>query len=225
MKSNIEPLFPYTFYHIYNRGINGETIFKKEENYAYFLQRYAFFIPPVAETYAYCLLGNHFHLLVRIRSEKEILEFANKKVTANNADRVQNPVSVNDPISKRERTVDQLISLQFSHFFNSYAQAFNKQNDRTGGLFETPFRRKQITSESYLSQVIFYIHSNPQKHGFCDDFRDYPYSSYHAHLSSKPTKLAREEVLQSFGGEGYYRDFHKARHDTKEIDRWAIEFD
>jgi hypothetical protein len=74
MKSNIPPLQPETFYHIYNRGINGENIFKTPENYTYFLSKYAKFIPEVADTYAYCLLKNHFHILVKTKPDFEIQE-------------------------------------------------------------------------------------------------------------------------------------------------------
>ena len=59
---NTLPIQPETFYHIYNRGINGETIFKREENYAYFLLKYDQCVSPIAQTYAYCLLNNHFSL-------------------------------------------------------------------------------------------------------------------------------------------------------------------
>jgi len=60
------------FYHIYNRGNNGGNIFFDEENYTYFLQLLAKYILPVAEIYAYCLLKNHFHILVRIKENYEI---------------------------------------------------------------------------------------------------------------------------------------------------------
>jgi len=78
MKTNIEPLQVDSYYHIYNRGINGENIFKEERNYDYFLQKYTQFVSPIAETYSYCLMKNHFHLLVKTRSESEIklLEYA-----------------------------------------------------------------------------------------------------------------------------------------------------
>jgi putative transposase len=56
MKKNIELLEPMCVYHIYNRGINGENIFKEERNYKYFLQKYAQYIEPIADTFAYCLL-------------------------------------------------------------------------------------------------------------------------------------------------------------------------
>jgi hypothetical protein len=55
-------LKPGAYYHIYNRGINGENIFKEERNYAYFLSKYAIYLSPMLETYAYCLLKNHFQL-------------------------------------------------------------------------------------------------------------------------------------------------------------------
>jgi len=61
------PLQPGQYYHIYNRGVNRTNIFVEERNYVYFLKLYAKHISPVAETFAYCLLRNHFHLLVRIR--------------------------------------------------------------------------------------------------------------------------------------------------------------
>jgi REP element-mobilizing transposase RayT len=62
-----EPLEFGEYYHVYNRGINRERIFFEERNYGYFLQLYAQHVVPIAETYAYCLLPNHFHFLVRIR--------------------------------------------------------------------------------------------------------------------------------------------------------------
>jgi len=54
-------------YHIYNRGVNGETIFKEKRNFEYFINLYVKHIQPVADTYAFCLLPNHFHLLVGIK--------------------------------------------------------------------------------------------------------------------------------------------------------------
>ena len=64
-------LQPGRYYHIYNRGNNRENLFLEERNYRHFLKLYARYVAPVADTYAYCLLKNHFHLLVRI---KEIAE-------------------------------------------------------------------------------------------------------------------------------------------------------
>ena len=54
------PLERGKYYHIYNRGNNRENIFLQERNYAYFLKLYARHIEPVADTFAYCLMRNHF---------------------------------------------------------------------------------------------------------------------------------------------------------------------
>ncbi len=59
------------YYHIFNRGNNRETIFREQRNYYYFLKLYEKYIPLVADTFAYCLLPNHFHFLVRIKDEQD----------------------------------------------------------------------------------------------------------------------------------------------------------
>ena len=57
----IQPLQFGQYYHIYNRGNNRENLFAEQRNYPYFLKLYAKHILPVAKTFAYCLLPNHFH--------------------------------------------------------------------------------------------------------------------------------------------------------------------
>ena len=68
MESKFEhAMTPGQYFHIYNRGNNGEDIFLEARNYAYFLKLYQKYICPIADTYAYCLLKNHFHFLIRIK--------------------------------------------------------------------------------------------------------------------------------------------------------------
>ncbi len=62
------PLYEGNLYHIYNRGNGKEKIFFSEENYYYFLRRYEKYICNYVDTFAYCLLPNHFHLLIRIKN-------------------------------------------------------------------------------------------------------------------------------------------------------------
>jgi REP element-mobilizing transposase RayT len=64
------PLLPGRYYHVLNRGNNRENLFIEERNYAYFLQLYGKYISPIADTFAYCLLRNHFHLLIRVKDDK-----------------------------------------------------------------------------------------------------------------------------------------------------------
>ena len=204
------------FYHVYNRGINGEDLFKEARNYPYFLKLYAKYITPVAETYAYCLMKNHFHLLIRIRSEEEVIR--NTGGLNANVGRVLNPSDVTTEAIKR-------ISNQFAKLFNSYAQAINKAYGRTGGLFEELFRRIPVDNEDYRVQLVYYIHANPQKHGFVSDFREYPHSSYHAHLSKLDTQLRRAELMDWFGDADAYEKYHLPNQVLADLEKFEIEFD
>jgi putative transposase len=167
-------LIPGKYYHIFNRGINRENIFFEERNYHHFLKLYAKYITPIADTFAYCLLRNHFHLLIRIK-EPDPKGF-------------QNPLGFKAP------------SQAFSNLFNAYAKAINRAYQRTGSLFEHPFKRAHITSNTHSLQLVAYIHQNPQKHGFVEDFMEWPYSSYSILTSTKPTNLPREDVHAWFTG-------------------------
>jgi putative transposase len=174
-----------TYYHVFNRGVNRGNIFLEEKNYGYFLNLYIKHIPPIADTFAYCLLGNHFHLLVRIKSREEIL---------------QQTLRVSETLR---------VSQQFSNFFNAYAKAINKTYERTGSLFQHPFGRRMIQTDAYFLRAIRYIHQNPQKHGFVDDFRSWLYSSYKIMLDTSPTFIKRDEILEWFGGIKGYEKFHQ----------------
>jgi REP element-mobilizing transposase RayT len=67
-------------YHIYSRGNDRDNLFFEERNYPYFLRLYGRHIHPMAETYAYCLLRNHLHLLVKIRDREEVARIAGQAV-------------------------------------------------------------------------------------------------------------------------------------------------
>ncbi len=204
MKTNIKPLSPNTFYHVYNRGNNGEVLFKEDRNYLFFLQKYSQYIEPIADTYAYCLLSNHFHFLIKTKSEAEVRE-AIKKENIFNEDFAQSEVFIE---KHRDKAISWIFGNAFSSLFKSYTQAINKAYHRTGRLFEAPFRRIEVDNEIYFTKLIYYIHHNPQKHGFVKDFRDYPHSSYHSMLHTAQTKLQREKVIQWFGNRDEYEKFH-----------------
>lgn len=158
------PLLSGHYYHIYNRGVNKQTIFAGEEWYIKFLQLINKYFPPVIDLYSFCLLPNHFHLLI----------------------------SISEQYSEKPH-------LPISHVCNSYTQSFNKCFDRTGVLFERPFKRKLIDNLEYLWQVICYIHLNPDHHCI-DSYLTYPWSSFHAICSDCDTIVRRDDVLRFFGG-------------------------
>jgi putative transposase len=177
-----QPLEYGKYYHIYNRGINSDVLFKETGNYEHFLKLYDIHIEPMAETYAWCLMKNHFHFLIRIKDVEEI---------------------------KSEKNI--LPSQSFSNLFNAYTKAFNKKYNRHGALFERPFKRKSIEDENYFQNGITYIHNNPVHHNICEHPLNYPWSSYTTCLSDKPTKLKRKEVMALFDDIENFKYVHELK--------------
>jgi len=174
--NKLAPLMTEKIYHVYNRAIGDEVMFKHSENYKYFLGLYENYITPVAHTYCYCLMPNHFHFLIRIRTEEELLLYINDKYGFG---KIKNPEAL--PLHVREVLVSHKLSQIFSHLFNSYSQAYNKQYRRKGGLFMRPFKRKEVGTEMYFKTLEKYIQNNPMESGLCDEERAWPYSSISAH--------------------------------------------
>ena len=75
------PLLPGQFYHVFNRGNEKRHVFFERENYSYFLKKYAEACQAYLETFAYCLLDNHFHLLIRPKPHNIILAEASSDFT------------------------------------------------------------------------------------------------------------------------------------------------
>ena len=202
------PLLYNTHYHVYNRGVNGENLFVQERNYGLFLKLYEKHLSPVTDLFAYCLLKNHFHLLLRVKSEDEIIKtlrvsFDTTPLVNQRNNSNQHPGSPAKPLGSR------YVSDRFSNFFNAYAKTINKSYGRTGSLFQHPFGRVPIKTNRQFWNVIAYVHQNPQKHGFVKDFRDWKYSSYGALLDGKRTLIDRTEVMKWFGTREDYLSLHE----------------
>jgi len=189
----MEFLEPEHYYHIYNHANGSENLFNCEENYSYFMKKYDLHISPIAETYSYCLMPNHFHTLIRIKDESQLIKSFPKIKT----------------LEKLEQ--NKFISKQFANFFSSYTQSFNKKYNRKGSLFLKNFQRKKIISEQYLKQAIVYIHLNPVNHEFVGKLEDWKFSSYNAFFSSKPTSIRKNEVINLFDDLVNFKDYHKTK--------------
>jgi putative transposase len=201
-KRDTEALQPDYLYHVFARTNNREPLFASDENYRFFLRRYTDFILPVAKTYAYALLENHVHFLIKMRDEEALRGFC-EAVNQERDDR-------SDTFQKSVTSVkpESIGSYQFQRFFTSYAKAFNKQQGRYGNLIQRPFKRKAVADDSHFFQLVYYIHNNARKHGYTTDFRTYKWSSYLAFVSDEPTKLERAEMLELFGGREQFIAFH-----------------
>jgi putative transposase len=148
------------YYHIYNRGNNSQTIFFNDANYIFFISKLRKQIAPVADIVCYCLMPNHFHLIVKA-TDNSVMErnsFGGKFM--------------------------QEFAYRIGVLLSSYSQAINKQNKTTGSLFQQKTKAKVLSEQSadkkvnYLESCLFYIHNNPVRSKLVNDVRDWPYSSW-----------------------------------------------
>jgi hypothetical protein len=110
-----------------------------------------------------------------------------------------------------EPDVSNIVSHCFQKMFQSYAMAFNKKFDRVGTLFQKPFKRNLVDSEDYFTNLILYIHANPQKHNYTEDFRSFKWSSYLPILNNSSRMKYANEVIDWFGGKDQYSKLHEER--------------
>ena len=208
MNTNPIPLEHGRVYHIHNPGVNREPIFHGPDNYRYFLDLYIKHVGWLVDTFAYCLLGNHFHFLLRVKELEDLTE-----------DLTGGEDLTGFPKPVRSGAVETGLrppSQYFSNLFNAYARAFNIRYNRTGALFQRPFGRIPVETDAYFAYLVVYIHQNPQKHGFVDDYRDWPYSSYHALAGEGQTRLDRATLLDWMGGPPGFHMAHQQDFSSRE---------
>ncbi|MCF6169443.1 MAG: hypothetical protein L3J66_00510 [Bacteroidales bacterium] len=185
-------------YHIYNKTVGNELMFKTENDYQYFLNKLTRFILPISNIYAYCLMPNHFHLLLGIKE--------------------RNTISNLLPI-ENERS----ILRKFTNFFISYSKSFNKVHQRQGRLLLQSFKRILVEDGDYFTSLINYIHRNPIHHGMVTNYVDWKYSSYNAFLSDNKTSIDKTEVLAYFDSLEDFVTFHEENRIKPEAEKYYLE--
>ncbi|MFA5971450.1 MAG: hypothetical protein WC780_03775 [Lentimicrobiaceae bacterium] len=195
----MQPLIPDTCFHIFNHANGFENVFKEAENYRFFLEKYQLHISPIAETYAYCLMPNHFHLVVRIR-KREVIENLIRNKTSS---KVLNFGRGSD------NEIEKFLSKQFANLFSSYTQSFNKVYKRMGSLFIKNFKREPISDKNHFLNTIIYIHRNPIHHRFCKGFDEWPYSSYPRIINGVESIVETDKLLKILGGTEAFINMHK----------------
>ncbi|MEI6349065.1 MAG: hypothetical protein WCP69_14050 [Bacteroidota bacterium] len=161
-------------YHVFNQGNNRQKIFFKRENYAFFIQKIRTHLLPHADVLAWCLMPNHFHLLLVPRS-------------------LYSPVD--------SKSTGELITNAIAVTLRSYTRAINIQENSTGSLFRQKTKAQCLTKsngvtpaylnsnfgslitlqtpENQYPQVCFnYIHQNPVKANLVKKAEDWEFSSY-----------------------------------------------
>ncbi|MFH0894695.1 MAG: hypothetical protein V2A54_09685 [Bacteroidota bacterium] len=175
-------------YHIYNQGNNKQKVFFAEANYLFFINKIKLHVLPYSDILAWCLMPNHFHLMVFVNSVG---------VTANSVSHARSQTDSRS--TTQSRTKVRSINDSIGIMLRSYTRAINKQEKRSGCLFRPLTKAiclteqngitaswysdmgitKIITSEkNYLQSCFDYIHQNPVKAGLVSKSSNWPYSSY-----------------------------------------------
>ncbi len=180
-------------YHIFNRGNNSQIIFYHRNNYLYFLQKIKKHILPYADILAWCLMPNHFHLMVYVNHTESLT------------------------ISGESRTINDSIGIML----RTYTRAINKQEDASGSLFQEHTKAICLTeingvskawfeheygtminipdAEKEYPQVCFnYIHQNPIAHKYATNINDWEFSSAKNYYSNRNGKLVNKERAKEF---------------------------
>ncbi len=175
-------LYPNQYYHIYNHANGRDNLFYEEVNYERFLASLQSFILPFADIHAYCLMPNHFHLLVQIHSEEKLAEALMEKLTL--MDLINYDFKHKDRLKTHILKPELVVPKRFADLFNGYAQYLNKHQERKGNLFMRGFKAKLIEDNDYLKRLLRYIHRNPINHRFASSLVEWPWTSYQDYLSS-----------------------------------------
>jgi len=214
-------------YHIYNQGNNRQRIYYSRENYLFFIRKLRTHILPFADILAWCLMPNHFHLMVEVRVAEMENPFARREGFTW-SETLSNPTLSNPTLSNLEgesiRTPTTMVTLNHSIgiLLRSYTRAINIQEKRTGSLFRKKTKAicvneiNGITSDWHSSfgvtfmkvyipeyqypQVCFnYIHSNPVKAGLVAKAEDWEFSSCIDLVGMRDGTLVNRERVEKLG--------------------------
>jgi putative transposase len=184
-------------YHIYNRGNNSALIFFNKENYLFFLRKLEKELVPYCKVLAYCLMPNHFHLMVWV-GELE----TETRPTALSGRTGSVSVSSSDLLSRKIGTV-----------LSSYTQAINKQRGRTGSLFQQKTKAKCLTQsdENYPTVCFHYLHQNPLRAKLVLKMEDWEYSSFRDYIALRKSTLTevefcKEKITVAISPETLYKE-------------------
>jgi REP element-mobilizing transposase RayT len=157
-------------YHIYNRS--NEIVYYNRENYLFFLRKIRKHILPYANIIAYCLMPNHFHLILTLKPEGVVF-FENKSLEEM-----------------------QVISRAIGTTLSSYTQALNKQQGRRGSLFVHKTKAKILNDadNDYALNCFMYVHQNPLLADLVDKIEDWEFSSFPDYIESRKGTLINKQL-------------------------------
>jgi REP element-mobilizing transposase RayT len=192
-------------YHVFNHANGFELLFEDNYFYEVFIMKLEIYILPYAEVLAFCFIPNHFHLVIRIRSEQEIVKYLrlihqSKKLPYKKAAIPVRLLQLKEP--------EKFFRRRFSDFFNSFTRHTNLVRKRKGSLFIKSYKFKLVDTQLYLKYLIYYVHLNPVKHGLRKSVRDWQWSSYRSYLWEDFDFVETEFIIDFFGGIDKFVEYH-----------------
>ncbi len=200
--------------HIFNQGNNRQKIFFNRENYLFFLQKIKRYIVPYADILAWCLMPNHFHIMVLVNFEELVVD-----------DIVGVTRSDTDNFAESDNSAVRTLNQSIGIMLRSYTRAINKSRNRTGKLFREKTKAECITcaegitpsfynvngvtqinilkpaTEQYPQICFDYIHMNPVNAKLVEDATHWEFSSATDYAGIRNGKLINRKVA------GQYVDF------------------
>ena len=141
---------PNSIHHVYNRGNQKMEIFQCKRDYEFFLEKVKKYQAKQGiEIIAYCLMPNHFHLLLR------------------------------EPLVKTQRSYYKSATESFMHRLQtSFAKRFCAINQNySGKVFQGHYKSKYVKDEKYYLTLKAYIEKNPVRAKLVETAEEWPYSS------------------------------------------------
>lgn len=193
-------------YHIYNQGNNRQRVFLDRENYLFFLRKIHKHVLPFADILAWCLMPNHFHLMVHVNQ----VELTPSEL-------------IPSPTQSRTRNNEMMsFNKSIGIMLASYTRAVNKQQNWSGSLFRSETKAVCLTEIDGISpgwitnmgitefidndpdiqypNVCFnYILYNPVKDGLVKRPEDWAFSSYSDFIGIRKGNLINRNRIQEFG--------------------------
>jgi len=186
---------PGSSYHVISRFVDRQFALgdaKAKRVFLDLMKRQAAFSG--VQVLTYCIMGNHFHLLLRVPErpelpEKEVLrrtrciwgEKRQKKFEQKLAE-LREMSAVGEQLAEQELDAQRRRMYNLSEFVKDLKQRFsvwfNKENERKGTLFEERFKSVLVEDGRARRMMAAYIDLNPVRAGIVEDPVDYPWSGY-----------------------------------------------
>lgn len=195
-------------YHLYNRGKNKQRIFFKSENYFYFLRKIRKHLLPHADILCYCLMPNHFHLMIYTNETHQMIESLSD---------ISGQTTWSRPTTPKPPQI-QALTRSIAILQSSYTRAIQKQENIVGSLFQQKTKAKEISSDQYSESYAFtcfnYIHQNPIKAILVDKIEDLEFSSFPDYIGLRNGTLCNQILAKKFldipvNKEDFYKQSYK----------------